>query len=201
MKSLRPIVLEGYGVALEPMRSDHAVGLASAAADGQLWNLRFTYVPSPDQTEEYIARALKEQDAGHMLPWVVRDAASGGVIGSTRYHDVVPDSERVEIGYTWYALRYQSTHVNPACKLLLMRHAFETLECRVVGLRTDIENSRSQRAIEKLGAKKDGVIRHLGLRKDGTVRDTVMYSILSSEWPGVKSLLEQRLKNSRSRAC
>jgi RimJ/RimL family protein N-acetyltransferase len=199
MKPVEPIVLEGWGIRLEPMLQEHSIAIPPAAADGELWKLRFTFVPSAGDADDYVRSALQGQLEGHMLPWVVRDIASGALIGSTRYHDVLQECERVEIGYTWYALRYQHTRVNPACKLLLMRHAFETLDCAVVGLRTDIENERSQRAIEKLGARKDGIIRHYGLRKDGTVRDTVMYSILRSEWPDVKLRLERRLSATAAR--
>ena len=142
----------------------------------------------------YISDALAGQRDGHMLPWAVRDLATGAIVGSTRYHDILPAIDRVEIGYTWYAARAQRTHVNTTCKLLLLQHAFETLGCKVVGLRTDNFNFRSQRAIEALGAKKDGVIRHHAARRDGTVRDTVMYSVLSTEWRDVKRHLELRVK-------
>ena len=128
-----------------------------------------------------------------MLPWAVRDLATNTIAGSTRYHDIVPAADRVEIGYTWYAQRCQRSHVNTACKLLLLAHAFHTLACAVVGLRTDNFNFASQRAIEALGAKKDGVIRHHHPRRDGTVRDTVLYSILATEWPDVRRHLELRL--------
>ena len=136
---------------------------------------------------------LKGQRDGHMLPWIVRDIATGTIVGSTRYHDIAPAIDRVEIGYTWYAQSRQRTHVNTTCKLMLLRHAFETVGCKVVGLRTDNFNFRSQRAIEALGAKRDGVIRHFGARRDGTVRDVVMYSILAAEWPDVRRHLELRL--------
>ena len=171
---------------------DHHDGLAAAAADGRLWELWFTAVPRPGGMRRYIADALDGQRAGHMLPWVVRELATGAIIGTTRYHDIVPPIDRVEIGYTWYAQSWQRTHVNTACKLLLLAHAFETLGCKVVGLRTDNFNFASQRAIEALGAKKDGVIRHHASARDGTVRDTVMYSILAAEWPDVKRHLELR---------
>jgi N-acetyltransferase len=150
-------------------------------------------VPAPDGVQAYVADALAGQRDGQMLPWAVRDLASGAIVGSTRYHDIVPRIDRVEIGYTWYAQSRQRTHVNTTCKLLLLGHAFDTLGCRVVGLRTDNFNFRSQRAIEALGAKKDGVIRHWGERRDGTARDTVMYSILAAEWPDVRRHLELRL--------
>jgi N-acetyltransferase len=193
MIDVRPILLEGHGIRLEPLTDDHHQALAAAASDGRLWELWFTAVPPPEGMRTYVADALKGQGDGHMLPWVVRDPASGAIIGSTRYHDIVPGIDRVEIGHTWYAQSRQRTHVNTTCKLLLLRHAFDTLGCKVVGLRTDNFNFRSQRAIEALGAKKDGVIRHYGLRRDGTVRDTVMYSILAAEWPDVRRHLESRL--------
>lgn len=132
-----------------------------------------------------------------MLPWAVRELGTGAIVGSSRYHDVHAAIDRVEIGYTWYARSWQRTHVNTACKLLLLAHAFETVGCRVVGLRTDNFNFDSQRAIEALGARKDGVIRHHGLRRDGSVRDTVLYSILAHEWPDVRRHLELRLGKHR----
>jgi N-acetyltransferase len=192
--ALQPATLEGHGVRLEPMGDAHRDGLAEAAADGRLWELFFTSVPTPDETTAYIRSALDGQSAGHMLPWAVRDLASGNIVGSSRYHDVIPAADRVEVGYTWYAQRCQRSHVNTACKLLLLGHGFETLGCKVIGFRTDNFNFRSQRAIEALGAKKDGVLRHHWPRRDGSIRDTVMYSILSTEWPDVKRHLEFRLK-------
>jgi len=189
----QPTVLEGHGVRLEPLTSAHHDGLAAAAADGELWKLWFTSVPEPGQTREYIDTALAGQQAGHMLPWAVRDAAGGDVVGTTRYHDIAPAIDRVEIGYTWYAARCQRSHVNTACKLLLLGHAFDALGCAVVGFRTDNFNFRSQAAIAALGAKKDGVIRHHAARRDGSARDTVMFSILRAEWPDVRRHLELRL--------
>ena len=188
-----PVTLEGHGVRLEPLTADHADGLATAAADGRLWELWFTSVPEPEQVGAYLADAFDGKRAGHMLPWAVRELAAGAIIGSTRYHDIVPNVDRVEIGYTWYAATWQRSHVNTACKLLLLTHAFETLGCEVVGLRTDQFNFASQRAIEGLGAKRDGVLRHHQRRRDGTVRDSVMYSILRGEWRDVKRHLELRL--------
>lgn len=190
---VRPTPLTGRGLRLDPLTLDDHDALNAAAADGRLWELWYTAVPAADRMHTYIADALAGQQAGHMLPWVVRDAASGVVIGTTRYHDIVPAIDRVEIGHTWYGHSHQRTHVNSTCKLLLLTHAFETLGCKVVGLRTDNFNFRSQRAIEALGAKKDGVIRHHTLRKDGTVRDSVFYSILAAEWPDVRRHLELRL--------
>lgn len=191
--TLHPITLEGFGVRLEPLTQEHHDELAAATADGKLWELWFTVVPEPGQMDEYVRNALAGQQDGHMLPWAARELTTGQIIGSTRYHDIVPAIDRVEIGYTWYARRWQRSHVNTGCKLLLLSHAFDTLGCKVVGLRTDNFNLASQRAIEALGAKKDGVIRHHAPRRDGTVRDTVMYSILAGEWPAVKRRLEFRL--------
>jgi len=188
-----PTALQGHGVRLEPLMREHHDGLVAAASDGALWQLWFTSVPSPEEARAYISAALAGQDAGHMLPWAVRDLATNMIVGSTRYHDIVAAIDRVEIGYTWYARRCQKTHINTACKLLLLGHAFDALGCKVVGLRTDNFNFASQQAIEALGAKKDGVIRHHAARRDGTVRDTVMYSILAGEWPDVKRHLELRL--------
>ena len=193
MVPVAPVTLEGHSVRLEPLSVEHEAGLAAAAADGQLWKLWYTSVPEPAGTRGYIDAALEGQQAGHMLPWAVRDLATHTIAGSTRYHDIVPTADRVEIGYTWYAQRCQRTRINTACKLLLLTHAFDTLNCAVVGLRTDNFNFASQRAIEALGAKKDGVIRHHHPRRDGTVRDTVIYSILATEWPDVKRHLELRL--------
>lgn len=195
----RPATLEGHGVRLEPMTREHHDGIVAAASDGRLWELWFTSVPEPREAAKYIETALKGQAEGHMLPWVVRDAASGAVLGSTRYHDIVPAADRVEIGATWYARRCQRTHVNTACKLLLFAYGFESLGCKVIGLRTDSFNFVSQRAIEALGAKKDGVIRHHQPRRDGTVRDTVMYSVLAVEWPDVKRHLQLRLEKHKER--
>jgi RimJ/RimL family protein N-acetyltransferase len=181
-----PVTLEGHGVRLEPLAQAHHDGLAAAAADGMLWELWFTSVPEPHQITDYIADALAGQRAGHMLPWAVRDLASDGIVGSTRYHDITTAVDRLEIGYTWYAASRQRSH------------AFETLGCGVVGFRTDNFNFRSQGAIEALGAKKDGVLRHHFRRRDGTVRDSVMYSVLASEWPAVRRNLEWRLTRGRT---
>jgi RimJ/RimL family protein N-acetyltransferase len=198
MITLTPVTLEGNGVRLEPLTAAHEKDLIAAASDGKLWELWYTAVPGPDTAGQYIADALAGQEQGIMLPWAVRDLASGEIVGSTRYHDIVLTIDRVEIGYTWYAARCQRTHVNSACKLLLLQHAFETLRCAVVGLRTDNFNIRSQRAIEGIGAKKDGVIRHHQARRDGTARDSVMYSILAEEWRDVKRHLITRLERSRT---
>jgi len=200
MISLRPIELEGQGVRLEPLALEHERELAAAATDGALWELWFTVVPAPAETRTYIETALAGQREGRMLPWAVRNLATGALVGSTRFHDIVANIDRVEIGYTWYAKSAQRSHVNTTCKLLLLTHAFESIGCKVVGLRTDKFNFASQRAIEALGAKKDGVIRHFGTRRDGSARDVVMYSILFSEWPEVKLHLTRRLARHASRA-
>lgn len=193
MIRLEPRTLEGRGVRLEPLVPEHEADLRAAASDGRLWELWYTSVPDPEGVAAYIATALVGQRDGHMLPWAVRELSSGEIIGSTRYHDVIAEVDRVEIGYTWYARRWQRTHVNTACKLLLLSHAFETVGCQVVGLRTDAFNFPSQRAIEALGARKDGVIRHHHPRRDGSVRDTVLYSVLAAEWPEVRRHLASRL--------
>ena len=190
----KPATLERNGVRLEPLSRQHEKGLIEAAKDGRLWELFYTSVPEPEKALAYIETALEGQQAGHMLPWAVIDAKSGAVIGSTRYHDIIAAADRVEIGYTWYAARWQRSHVNTTCKLLLFEYAFEKSGCKVVGLRTDNFNFRSQRAIEALGAKKDGVIRHHWPRRDGTVRDSVLYSVLAAEWPDVKRHLQFRLQ-------
>ena len=197
MRTPAPSTLEGHGVRLEPLAQSHAEQLIAAASDGSLWELWFTSVPEPAQMARYIDPALDGQRAGTMLPWAVRELASGAIVGTTRYHDIVLPVERVEIGYTFYARSWQHTHLNTACKLLLMEHA---LDCKLVGLRTDNFNFASQKAIAALGAKRDGVLRHHQLRKDGTVRDSVMFSILRAEWPDVRRHLELRLSRLRSGA-
>jgi len=193
----KPVTLERDGIRLEPLSPEHHDGLAAAATDGELWKLWFTSVPEPGAVVTYIRDAVKGQSDGHMLPWAVRELTTGTIVGSTRYHDIVAAIDRVEIGYTWYAARCQRTNVNTTCKLLLLEHAFESLGCAVVGLRTDNFNFRSQKAIEALGAKKDGVLRRHQARRDGTVRDSVMYSILKEEWPDVRRHLELRLTRNR----
>src|SRR5450830_109500 len=189
MNFVEPVILSARGVELVPLALDHEVGLRAAAADGELWKLRITSVPEPEQTRAYIEAALAAREAGHRFAFAVRDQASGTVFGSSSYHDILPAIKRVEIGYTWYAARCQRTHVNTTCKLLMLTHAFETLGCHVVGWRTDNFNHASQRAIERLGAHKDGVLRGHALRRDGTIRDTVMYSLRAGEWPEVKAQL------------
>ncbi len=190
---VQPVILSGRGVTLEPMDWSHEDGLRAAAADGELWKIRVTSVPEPEQTRAYIDMAMTMRQEGNRFAFVVRDDASGAVIGSSSFHDILPLVKRVEIGYTWYGLSWQRSHVNTTAKLLMMTHAFEALGCHVVGWRTDNFNFASQRAIEQLGARKDGVIRGHALRRDGTIRDTVMYSLHSGEWPEVKAHLLDRL--------
>ena len=197
MHKPEPCVLESARVRLEPLRPAHADDLRAAAADGALWNLRVTSVPTPEDTEAYIAAALAGLEAGHMLPFVVREIGSGKIVGSSRYHDIVAAVERLEIGYTWYAQSWQRSHVNTECKMLLMTHAFETLGAQLVGWRTDNFNFASQRAIERLGAKRDGVLRHHAPRRDGSIRDTAMYSVALGEWPEVKAQLRWLLDRPR----
>ncbi len=189
MAFVEPVQLTDRGIALVPLDLSHEAGLAAAAADGELWNLRITSVPEPGQTRKYIEDALKMREDGNRFAFAVTDEASGTVLGTTSYHDILPAVKRVEIGYTWYARRCQRTHVNTTAKLLMMGHAFDTLGCLVVGWRTDNFNFASQAAIERLGARKDGVIRGHALRRDGTIRDTVMYSMRCGEWPEAKAQL------------
>jgi len=197
MKPVEPVVLERDPVRLVPLGLEHEEGLKAAAADGELWHLRVTSVPEPEATRAYIETALQQRREGQRLAFAVLDAATGAVIGSSSFHDIVPAVERLEIGYTWYAKSRQRSAVNTSCKLLMMQHAFETLGAQLVGWRTDNFNFASQRAIERLGARKDGVLRHHARRRDGSVRDTVMYSLAAGEWPEVKAQLLWQLARPR----
>jgi RimJ/RimL family protein N-acetyltransferase len=197
MLPVLPVTLMRGPVRLVPLALDHEEGLAAAAADGELWKIRVTSVPEPGATRGYIETALRMQAEGHRLPFALLDAATGQVLGSSSYHDIVPAVQRLEIGYTWVAASHQRSAVNTTAKLLLMQHAFDTLGAQLVGWRTDNYNHASQRAIERLGARKDGVIRHHALRRDGTVRDTVMYSLSAGEWPEVRAHLEYLLAKPR----
>ena len=189
MAFVEPVTLSDRGIRLVPLALDHEEGLRAAAMDGELWRLRITSVPEPEQTRKYIEDALAMREAGNRFAFAVLDAATGTVLGSSSYHDIIANVKRVEIGYTWYAKRCQRTHINTTCKLLLMGHAFDTLGCHVVGWRTDNFNFASQQAIERLGAKKDGVIRGHAIRRDGTIRDTVIYSMRCGEWPEARAQL------------
>jgi RimJ/RimL family protein N-acetyltransferase len=196
MLRVEPVMLADDRVRLEPLGLQHVDGLKRAAADGELWKIRVTSVPEPDDTRGYVERALQGFAEGHRLAFAVIDAGSGEVIGSSSYHDILPAVERLEIGYTWYGKSRQRTYVNASAKLLLMTHAFEVLGAKLVGWRTDNFNFASQRAIERLGAKRDGVLRHHAVRRDGTIRDTVMYSMSIGEWPEAKAELQSRLARS-----
>ncbi len=189
MAFVEPVTLSARGVDLVPLSLTHEEGLRAAAADGALWAIRVTSVPEPEQTRSYIEGALAAREAGNRFAFAVLESTTGKVLGSTSYHDIVPAIKRVEIGWTWYGKSSQRSHVNTTAKLLMLTHAFETLGCHVVGWRTDNYNFASQAAIERLGAKKDGVIRGHALRRDGTIRDTVMYSMRSGEWPEAKAQL------------
>jgi RimJ/RimL family protein N-acetyltransferase len=186
-----PVTLDLNNVRLEPLEPAHADGLRAVVRDGDLWTLRVTSAPEPDQVGAYIATALEMYPT--RMAFAVIDSVSGDVIGCTSYHDIVPALNRVEIGYTFYAKSWQRSHVNTSCKLMLLRHAFDTLGCAVVGFRTDNFNRASQAAIERLGAKRDGVLRHHALRRDGTVRDTYIYSIVAGEWPEIQAHLQYKL--------
>ena len=190
---LKPVALGGGQVRLEPLQAEHAARLRTAVADGELWRLWFTAVPKPEDVDAYIATALAEQAAGVSLPFVVLDS-DGAVVGSTRYCNVDAANRRLEIGYTWYAVRVQRTGLNTEAKLLLLGHAFETLDCVAVEFRTNWFNERSRAAIARLGAKQDGVLRNHRLMPDGSFRDTVVFSIISSEWPGVRRNLQFKLE-------
>jgi N-acetyltransferase len=192
-----PVTLSLRGLRVEPLALAHEDGLRLAAADGELWKLRVTSVPEPENTRAYIETALKMREEGNRFAFAVIDEATGKLLGSSSYHDILPAVKRVEIGYTWYAQSVQRSHVNSTCKLMLMTHAFETLGCGVVGWRTDNFNFASQAAIERLGAQKDGVIRGHALRRDSTVRDTVMYSMRSGEWAEAKAQLIYQLDKLR----
>jgi N-acetyltransferase len=193
MKTPQPVTLQDGIVRLEPMLAEHAPALEAAGLEGDLWTLRVTHVPGPGEGAAYVAKALAMQSEGARIPFVVRHLPTNTIVGTTSYHDIVLPVDRIEIGHTWYAIRMQRTALNTTCKRLLMTHAFDTLGAQLVGLRTDHLNERSQRAIERLGAKKDGVLRHHFLRRDGSVRDTVMYSITKAEWPGVRQSMDATL--------
>jgi len=193
MNPFAPIRLHDEYVVLEPLSLDHAPALEAAAADGELWNLTVTSVPPPGQARGYVEKALQGQADGLMLPFAVREAGSGDIVGSTRYYEIDTELPRLAIGYTWYAKRWQKTHLNTACKRLLLEYAFETLGCAAVAFHTDEQNEDSQRAIERLGAQREGVLRAHRRRTDGSLRNTVCFSILADEWPNVANWLGMRL--------
>jgi N-acetyltransferase len=193
MTPFTPIRLQDDYVVLEPLSLEHAPALEAAAADGELWNLTVTSVPPPGHARSYVEKALQGQAEGSMLPFAIRETGSGEIVGSTRYYEIDAETPRLAIGYTWYARRWQKTHLNTACKRLLLEHAFETLQCVAVALHTDEQNEDSQRAIERLGAQREGVLRAHRRRTDGSLRNTVCFSILAEEWPNVANWLDMRL--------
>ena len=184
--------LSSNGITLKPLTLSHATDLTEACQDGELWKINETSVPEPDKVIDYINTATSMADR---QAFVVIDESNGKAIGTTSFHDILPFAKRLEIGYTWYAKSYWRTHVNTTCKLMLLTHIFETLDYQTVGWRTDIGNHRSQRAIERLGAKKDGVIRGNRVCRDGVISDTVMYSLIKSEWLRVKLELAKKLND------
>ncbi|MCV6604558.1 MAG: GNAT family N-acetyltransferase [Porticoccaceae bacterium] len=190
---IQPITLAGEHVTLEPMSTDHVAGLQQACADGDLWKLWYTSVPSPETTEMYVAEALHGQSNGAMLPFVVCHKESGRIIGSTRFCNIDSVHQRLEIGYTWYSKSYQRTSVNSECKLLLLQHAFESLQAIAVEFRTHWHNRASRAAIARLGAKQDGVLRNHQRSPDGSYRDTVVFSIINTEWSVVRQNLKFQL--------
>lgn len=190
-----PQTIKSDRLTIEPISHAHEAGLRAAVLDGELWKLTVTSAPEPDKVQDYIAMALQMQEQGTRVAHVVVENDTGRLLGSTSYHDIIANIKRVEIGYTWYAKSVQKSYVNTLCKYMMLQHAFEELDCGVVGWRTDNLNFASQRAIERLGAKKDGTIRHHALRRDGTVRDTVLYSVLQHEWhSGIKTHLQQLMQ-------
>ncbi|MGH8807020.1 MAG: GNAT family N-acetyltransferase [Noviherbaspirillum sp.] len=194
MAFIDTVTLSGRHATLEPLALEQEDGVRRAVADGELWKLWFTVVPAPDGVREYIERLLAQREGGTAFPFAVRDNASGEIVGGTRYVNIDAGNRRLEIGGTWYAQRMQRTAINTECKLLLLSHAFEQLDCIAVEFRTDWFNKRSQTAIERLGAKRDGVLRNHMIMADGRIRDTVVYTIIQNEWPGVKQNLRHRLE-------
>lgn len=197
MSWLQPITLRGRNAVLEPLRIEHSEELKDAARDGELWKLWYTSVPTPEGMEAEIQRRLTLQREGTMLPFAIVDAAQGRAVGMTTYMNVEPAHSRLEIGSTWYRKSAQRTAINTECKLMLLMHAFEQLGCIAVEFRTSFFNSQSRRAIERLGAKLDGILRNHRRMPNGTLRDTCVYSIIESEWPAVKAHLQFQLERPR----
>jgi N-acetyltransferase len=191
-----PVTLSGPHARLAPLAPEHAAGLREAAADGELWRLWYTAVPSPEGMDAEIARRLALQAAGSMLPWTVFDA-SGRIVGMTTYMNIDAAQKRVEIGSTWYAARTQRTALNSDCKRMLLAHAFEQLDCIAVEFRTHRLNTQSRRAIERLGAQLDGILRSHQRSPNGSLRDTAVYSIIAAEWPTIRAHLEWQLERPR----
>lgn len=195
MSVIAPVTLRGWGVELRPLSLTHVPGLQAAVSDGDIWKLAFTSAPepTPEAVTAYVEKALAHQAEGTHLPFAVV-GANGDVLGTTRYYDLAPSVCNLAIGYTWYAARVQRTHVNTACKRLLLGHAFDALDAEAVYFHTSHLNLRSRAAIERLGAKLDGVIRRHQRHKDGSLRDTYSYSIVREEWPAIREALDARLK-------
>jgi RimJ/RimL family protein N-acetyltransferase len=191
---IEPVILTGTHAILEPLAHEHEAAIRKASADGELWNLWYTSVPAPDKTSEWLDIALDMRERLGAMPFVVRDKATGDVVGSTRYFNVDATNRRLEIGHTWYARRAQRTAINSECKLLLLTHAFEALRCIAVEFRTHWLNHRSREAILRLGAKQDGVLRNHQVLPDGSRRDTVVFSIIDGEWLAVKRNLQWLLE-------
>ncbi len=187
--------LTNKNIRLEPLSLEHISDLSVAVQDGNLWELWFTSVPNQDSVESYIKEALQKQDELNQLAFAVIDSNNDKAVGSTRFCNIDSKNKRLEIGYTWYAKSYQRTATNTICKLLLLQHAFETLDCIAVEFRTHIKNTASRKAIARLGAKQDGILRQHQQLKDGSYRDTVVFSILNSEWPSVKKKLSLKLNS------
>ena len=194
MAFVEPVTLEGRHVRIEPLAREHDAEVRAAAADGELWRLWYTSVPAPDKTIAWIEAALDMRARLGAMPFVIRETATGAVVGATRYFNVEAANRRLEIGHTWYAKRVQRTAINTECKLLLLTHAFETLDCIAVEFRTSFFNFQSREAIERLGAKQDGILRNHQISPDGTRRDTVVFSIIANEWPAEKRHLAYRLE-------
>jgi RimJ/RimL family protein N-acetyltransferase len=194
---VEPVALRGEHVTLEPLAPDHLAAICNAAADGDLWNLWYTSVPAPEQTEAWLTATLEMREREGAMPFVVVLNATGEVVGSTRYFHVDAKNRRLEIGHTWYAKRVQRTAVNTECKLLLLTHAFEALGCIAVEFRTHWFNQASRTAIARLGAKQDGILRNHQLMPDGSRRDTVVFSVIDAEWPAAKRHLEFLLARPR----
>lgn len=197
MTFVEPVTLTGRHATLVPLAREHEAAIRAAAADGELWRLWYTGVPAPEKTAAWIEAALAMREHQGAMPFVIRDNASGEIVGSTRYFNVEAAHRRLEIGHTWHAQRAQRTAINTECKLLLLAHAFETLRCIAVEFRTSFFNFQSRTAIERLGAKQDGILRSHQILPDGTLRDTVVFSIIAGEWPAVKRHLAFRLERPR----
>ena len=197
MAFIDPVTLKGAYATLEPLARDHEAALATAADDGEIWRLWYTSVATPEKMAGYIGVALDMRERLGAMPFVVRDNASGDIVGCTRYFNVDEKNRRLEIGHTWYARRAQRSAINTECKLLLLTHAFEKLRCIAVEFRTHWFNQPSRAAIARLGAKQDAVLRNHQISPDGSYRDTVVFSIIESEWPAVKQHLRYQLERPR----